>query len=127
MEGNLNMSRNEQISVSESEQIVQITLSGQFVGGEETAAVRAALLEFRHDGRDIIIDMRNVSYVNSSFLGTLLAGQTALSRVGGRIVVSGLNDSLKRVFTTTQLDRLISIHESAEQAIAALQPDTKKM
>lgn len=121
------MSSSEQVRVTESKDVVQITLSGQFIGGEETAAVRAAILELWNDGRDIMIDMSKVTYVNSSFLGTLLAGQTAVSRLGGRMAVSGLNDTLKRVFTTTQLDKLISIHESAEKATAALLHDAKKM
>lgn len=119
------MERNQQISIEEMGMVVRIALSGQFVGGDETATVREAILEYGTNGQDIVIDLSLVKYVNSSFLGTLLAGQTAVSRIGGRVVVSGLSDSLHRLFTTTQLNRLISIHRTVDEAILALASDGK--
>ena len=65
----------------------------------------------------IIIDFSYVEFVDSSFLGALVAGLKRVKSKDGEIKISGLHPHVKITFELTRLDHLFKIYTSIEQAM----------
>ncbi|NCS93693.1 MAG: anti-sigma factor antagonist [Leptospira sp.] len=62
--------------------------------------------------RFIIMDLKDTSHIDSSAIGTLIQIVGWMRRRGGELVVSGLKDSVKKVFEITKLYNHIRVAET---------------
>jgi anti-sigma B factor antagonist len=69
------------------------------------------------DSPHVIIDLTHAALVDSTSLGALLETARNLRASGGELVVSCRDRSIRKVFATTGVDRLIPIHSSLEEAV----------
>jgi len=65
----------------------------------------------------VIIDLTDVSFIDSSGLAALVSGFRAAREAGGSIKLAGLREQTMMVFKLTRLDRVFEIHPDAEAAI----------
>jgi len=65
----------------------------------------------------IIIDFSYVEFVDSSFLGALVAGLKKIKSRDGEIKISGLHPHVRITFELTRLDHLFKIYTTIEQAM----------
>jgi anti-sigma B factor antagonist len=69
------------------------------------------------DSPHVIVDLTHASLVDSTSLGALLETSRNLRASGGELVVSCRDRSIRKVFATTGVDRVILIHASLEEAV----------
>lgn len=111
------MNDHEQISVDAHSDHVVVHLRGQFTGGEETDTMQRVITSAHVDGPlHVILELSEVSYVNSSFMSALLASQSNVSRRGGSMVMCHVPESLQRIFTVTRLNNVFRIFLSVDEA-----------
>jgi anti-sigma B factor antagonist len=67
---------------------------------------------------NIVVDLAEVSFVDSSGLAALVSGFRAAREGGGTVRVAGLNEQTMTAFRLTRLDRVFEIHRDVESAIA---------
>ncbi|TKC09334.1 STAS domain-containing protein [Pedobacter frigoris] len=67
--------------------------------------------------RKLIISFINVDYVDSSFLGALVAILKSLLPLDGKLVLIGMNDDIVNLFQLTRLDKIFSLKDSLENAL----------
>jgi anti-anti-sigma factor len=65
----------------------------------------------------IIIDFSYVEFVDSSFIGALVAGLKQIKSKEGVIKISGLHPHVRITFELTRLDHLFKIYQTIEQAM----------
>jgi anti-anti-sigma factor len=71
-------------------------------------------------GSRVLIDLSDVSFVDSAGLGALIAGIRRTRDRGGEAAVACSRPGLRRLLRTIDLDLLVTISEDGEQAIGAL-------
>jgi anti-sigma B factor antagonist len=59
----------------------------------------------------LIIELGNVEYVSSLALGIFVRLHKQMVAHGGRLILRNLRDTVYEVFETTQLTRILDIHE----------------
>lgn len=64
----------------------------------------------------IIVNLTKVEYVDSSFLGALVAGLKRATMKNGDLKLVGLQSPVKAMFDLTRLYRIFDIYESMEDA-----------
>jgi anti-sigma B factor antagonist len=72
------------------------------------------------DASTIVVDLTETDFVDSTSLGVLLGATKRLRERNGeiRLVVPG--PELRRIFEITLLDRVFELHDTREQALAAV-------
>lgn len=65
----------------------------------------------------ILVDLKDVSYVDSSGLATLVEILKNMRAYGGKFKLINLSDKVKSLFEITKLDKLFDIQADEESAI----------
>ena len=80
--------------------------------------VRTTLIQLTEDKTPvIIIDLREVSYMDSSGVATLVEGLQAMGTYNGKFILVNLRDEVKLVFELSRLDKVFEIYDSLEKAL----------
>ena len=80
---------------------------------------RQALAEMASSKR-LLIDMSGIPFVDSAGLGALIGGIRRTRELGGDVAVACNRPTLVRLLRTTGFDRIVTVVETVEEAIAAL-------
>lgn len=98
------------IKMNTEQHEVQVELEGKiFV--EDAAILREKLLEEIGKGyHRFIIDMHQVSYIDSSGLGVLVAIHKRAIENGGGVAIKGLQGAVKDLFFMTRLNKVFEIY-----------------
>jgi anti-anti-sigma factor len=70
---------------------------------------------------DVILDMRQLHFLNSSNISQLLRLRKAAMTAGSQVRICGVSDRIWGVLLATDLDRLFDFSEDVTTALAALQ------
>ena len=76
--------------------------------------------EIENGERRIGISFKNVEYVDSSFLGALVAILKLLLPLSGKLVLFDMNNDIINLFQLTKLDQIFKLKTSAEEALKEL-------
>jgi anti-sigma B factor antagonist len=94
-----------------------IEAKGSLVGGDETVELRQAVAGFLDRGYErLLIDMSNVTYLNSTAIGVLVSAHTSYSRRGWQVKLCGVNKNINNIFVITKLTLVFDVLESRDQA-----------
>ena len=83
---------------------------------EFQAALEAAI---EATERAVILDMENLSYISSAGLRVILLTAKTLGNQNAKFSVCSLSDPVREVFEISGFDKIISIHASQAEALAA--------
>lgn len=99
--------------------IVILELRGNYVGGDETDELRDQIKKLSEEGNlKLVIDLGEVSYLNSSALGVLIAAHANYAKRGGHVKLCQLNKNLENLFVITKLSLVFDSYASQVEAIA---------
>ncbi|MBN1416448.1 MAG: STAS domain-containing protein [Bacteroidales bacterium] len=75
--------------------------------------------------KNIILDLSKCRYCDSSGLSAILVANRLCKNANGTFVLTGLNDAVERLITISQLDTVLNITGSVEEAVKLIK-DTGK-
>lgn len=75
------------------------------------------LQEISNSNKKLIVSFVNVDYVDSSFLGALVAILKSLLPVEGKLVLFGMNEDILNLFKITRLDKIFVLKLTLEEAL----------
>ena len=73
--------------------------------------------EIENKKKKIIVDLNYVEFVDSSFLGSLVAGLKLIQLKDGEIKIAELHPHVRITFELTKLDKLFNIYHTVEEAM----------
>jgi anti-sigma B factor antagonist len=68
----------------------------------------------------LVVDLAQVPFIDSAGLAALVSALKATRRVGGSVLLSGVQPQARTVFSLTMLDQVFAIHPNLEAALASL-------
>jgi anti-sigma B factor antagonist len=90
----------------------------------QTPELEAELLDLvGSGGQRMIIDLTEVTYVNSGGLRCLVTIWRKAQQGNGTVVLSGINSSLMDLFTTVGFHKVFDIYSTSDEAKNALEVD----
>lgn len=100
--------------------IAVLELKGNYIGGDETDEFRDEIKVLSDEGNlKLVIDLGEVSYLNSSALGVLIAAHTNYRKRDGQIKLCQLNKNLENIFVITKLSLVFDSYPSQMEAVAS--------
>ncbi|MFH1004635.1 MAG: STAS domain-containing protein [Bacteroidota bacterium] len=90
-------------------------------------ALKAELVILNSDGvKNIIIDMSNTLYCDSSGLSAILVANRLCKNANGFLVITGLHNTVKNLISISQLDSILIITSSVDEGIELLKEKIEK-
>jgi len=82
--------------------------------------LKSQMLKLFEDGKNnVIVDLSDVRFVDSSGLGALVSGFKNASSRNGSLKLSGLQMQVKSMFELTRLHRVFEIFADPQEALAS--------
>jgi anti-sigma B factor antagonist len=69
---------------------------------------------------DLVVDLSDVTFIDSMTLGVLLGAMKRVKPQGGRLCVVAQDENIRRVFEITLLDRVFAVYDDRSQALEGL-------
>lgn len=98
--------------------VTVVDVSGRITLGEGSSALRDLLRELIGKGnKKILLNLGEVTYIDSSGIGELVSGFTTVSNNGGTLKLLGLTKRVQDLLQITKLYTVFDIHEEEAHAI----------
>jgi len=98
------------------EGVLVVDCSGRVVFGEESAGLRDTVKKLLAQSPKVVLNLREVNYIDSGGLGTLVSLYTTARNAGGAVKLASLS---RRVGDLLQLTKLVTIFEVFDDEEAA--------
>ena len=101
--------------------IIVIGLNGRVTLGRESGQLEASVTKAMESGaRKLVIDLGEVSYIDSTGIGIIAYCFTRISKAGGEALIAGAQGLVLDIFRITRLDSIIRFFPDADAACNSL-------
>jgi anti-sigma B factor antagonist len=101
--------------------VVLISLRGPFLAEPDAITLRKHIYKLVEDHiTGIVMDLGDVTHINSCGLGLLVSVLTTLKRRGGQLRLSRMRENVRSVFSVTGLVMIFELSESTEEALKSV-------
>jgi len=95
-----------------------VDVAGRITLGEGSSALRDLMRDMVGKGqKKILLNLGEVSYIDSSGIGELVSGFTTVTNSGGQLKLLNLNKRVKDLLQITKLYTVFDVHEDEAGAI----------
>jgi len=105
------------VNITEKDSATILEIYGE-VDLYSSPEVRKVLLQLVNDETAVIIvNLNNVTYIDSSGVATLVEGLQEMGKYSGKLKLTNLRDAVRHVFELSSLDKVFEIHNTLEDAM----------
>ena len=67
----------------------------------------------------VVVDLTQVTYIDSSGLAVLIVGMQQVKEYGGKFALVGLQSDVRSILETARLDQIFTTYSALDEALAA--------
>ena len=98
--------------------VTVMDVSGRITLGEGSSVIRDAVRDLIASGhKKILLNLGEVTYIDSSGIGELVAGYTSMANAGGTLKLLSLTKRVKDLLQITKLYTVFDVHEDEAHAV----------
>ena len=106
------------VTIHEADGVSVVGLNGRIVLGEESGVLREAVKGLMAAGKKkIVLNMSNVTYIDSAGLGILVAAYVSAKTQGALIRLCALGHKFREVLQITRFLTIFEVYDTPEAAI----------
>jgi anti-sigma B factor antagonist len=108
------------ISTRQNGGVSVVDLSGKIALGESNRALHEAIRKLLDEGnKNILLNLANVTLIDSSGLGELVASYASAERSGGAMKLMNLSDRFIELIHMTKLYTVFDVYDNESEALAS--------
>jgi len=102
----------------EQDGVVVLEPKGKIMGGPDASLLHDKLYEFiEKDKKQVVVDLSQVDWMNSTGLGILISGYTTLRNTEGELKLANVTDKIQSLLTITKLVTVFEAYDTVDEAI----------
>jgi anti-sigma B factor antagonist len=104
--------------------VVILDLQGKLMGGPDADTFRSVIYKLIEKGdKKIIVNLRNVDWINSTGMGILISGYTTMRRNGGDLRLLHVSDKIRSILYVTKLNTIFKCFTDEDDAVESYESD----
>ncbi len=108
------------VNTTEKGGVVLMEIREERLDAHNSGDLKAQMLNLFEEGKiNLLINLKDVRFVDSSGLGALVSGYKNASARNGNLKLCGLQSQVKSMFELTRLHRVFEIFPGTEEALAS--------
>ena len=104
--------------ISEQQGASVVTFTGE-VDLESSPAAREILLKCLESTSKVIVDLSEVSYIDSSGVASLVEALQAAKKNGSQFAMAAVSEPTRRVLELARLDKVFTLYDSVDEGLNA--------
>lgn len=96
-----------------------VHVQGKIIGNTVTQFRAEIEQQLQNGNNKLVIDLKNVSLLDSTALGVIIVTLQALQRSGGKLVLLNPQKAVRNVLEVTRLTSILEVYETEEAALNA--------
>ena len=109
-------------TIRQVDSVMVVDVSGRITLGEGCTQLRELIRDQLSKGnKNILLNLADVTYIDSSGIGELVSAYTAVSNQGGQLKLLNLTKKVHDLLQITKLYTVFDIHDDEAKAIASFQ------
>ncbi|GJF34002.1 hypothetical protein KNE206_67020 [Kitasatospora sp. NE20-6] len=109
-----------QFTTRQQDGVSIVDVKGKIVIGVGDVQLREAVRDLLSDGtRKIVLNLADVTGIDSSGIGELVSAYTATSRDGGQLKLANLPPKVRDILHITQLITVFEVFDNEDEAVAS--------
>src|SRR5712664_2682830 len=105
------------MSTRQVDGVLVVDCSGRVVFGEESASLRDTVKKLLAESPKVVLNLREVNYIDSGGLGTLVSLFTTARSAGGAVKLARLTQRVGDLLQVTKLLTVFEVFNSEEEAV----------
>ncbi len=119
MLNNLKESRMD-LNITQNDKALIIRINEERLDAHNSAEIKQEIKRLFEDGhKNILVELKNVRFIDSSGLGALVSGFKNATTHQGSLKLSSLQPQVKSMFELTRLHRVFEIFPSTSEGLAS--------
>lgn len=112
-------------TVRQVDSVTVIDISGRITLGEGCTQLRELIRgELVKNRKNVLLNLADVSYIDSSGIGELVTAYTTTSKQGGQLKLLNLTKKVQDLLQITKLLTVFDVHSDEAKAISSFQQTT---
>jgi anti-sigma B factor antagonist len=100
--------------------VTVIDAAGRITLGEGASTLRDTIRDLSKNGKKkLLLNLGEVSYIDSSGIGELVSGFTSVANAGGQLKLLGLSKRIKDLLQITKLYTVFDVYEDEAGAVSS--------
>lgn len=105
-------------SLKKEEKYIEIVLKNEKLDAVIAPELKTDFVKFNQSGhKNIILDLSETKYIDSSGLSAILVGNRLCSNEKGTFVLSNINSHVDKLITISQLKSVLNITKTRQEAV----------
>lgn len=105
------------LSIEKHEKYIFVKLQEERLESLIAPQLKSELVYINTEGyRNVILDLSEVKYADSSGLSAILTGNRLSKSAGGTFVIAGPQESIQQLIEISQLDKVLNVLPTVEEA-----------
>ena len=105
------------LSVRDVDGVAVVDAAGRIIFGDESASLREAVKKLIPENKRIVLNLGEVTYIDSGGLGTLVALYTTARSAGGTVKLASLTKRVGDLLQVTKLLTVFDVYDNEKQAL----------
>ncbi|WP_445664729.1 STAS domain-containing protein [Fodinibius sp. AD559] len=111
-------------SINERYNCIVVEFSGNLMGGPDANKFNEDLHDLiDEDKKEVVADLSNVKFMNSSGLGILIGGLTTMRNAGGDLRIAGADQRIESLLMVTKLITVFNSYRTVEEAVESFEKE----
>ena len=110
------------ISTRQVGSVIIVDCYGQLVFGDETSLLRQQVKGLLATNPHIVLNLRDLTFLDSSGMGALIELSTSTQRAGGRLKLASISKHIRDALTITKLILVFEVFPDEFAAVASFRP-----
>jgi anti-sigma B factor antagonist len=107
-----------------ADDVTILALGGKLIVGEATSRLKSEMMALTEAGvRQVVLDLKEVDYIDSSGLGTLVYSFSTFRKHGGMLKLMNLSRRNIELMLLTKLETVFEVFDNERDAVDSFFPD----
>jgi anti-sigma B factor antagonist len=108
------------ITVVEKNGVSLVQVASERIDAHNSDAMKERIKQLFDEGaRDVLVDLHEVVFIDSSGLGALVSVFKRAMTCRGRLALAGLREQVRSMFELTRLNRVFDIYATVDEAVSS--------
>lgn len=108
------------LKIKDVKSVTLIELKGNVMGGPDASSLNEELHKLIDGGKkNIVVDLGDVKFMNSSGLGMLIGALTTVRNAGGQLKLARASEKIESLLIVTKLITVFEHFEKVDEAIGS--------